>query len=194
MIAGDAEDRFRRSSRLRTVGAARGASEQGKSKTQQHDRPSHRCDATPSERVRDVLMRPARSAIRSKRTSSPSSSGCRASQASAARGCGAPSRRRPSRAGRRTLVPHFDFTSQKTIRRPAAGDEVELAAGEPAVRVEDAVAAQAVPARGAPLGVVSTRRRGARALLGWAGSSAPATSGGGSRTGRARARPSCARA
>ena len=86
-----------------------------------------------------------------------------ASQASAAAPrAGAPSPRRPSRAGRRTPSPLFDLTSQKTSVRPRRDDQVELAAGEPAVRVEDPVAAEPVPARGAALGVraYAARRRG----------------------------------
>ena len=57
----------------------------------------------------------------------------------------------PSPAGRRTR--RRSSTSPRRRRDAApARDHVELGAGEPAVRVEDPVAAQPVPARGAALG------------------------------------------
>ena len=54
---------------------------------------------------------------------------------------------------------HLDERHEAT----AARDEVELSAAEPPVVVENAVAVQAVPARGTDLGLVSRRRRGLRA-------------------------------
>ena len=72
-----------------------------------------------------------------------------------------------------------------------SSDQVELVAGDPAVRVEDAVAAQAVPAGGAPLGRVPRLRLRRARRRADPGSRAPGTSAGGSRTGLRAERPRC---
>src|SRR5205814_333906 len=82
-------------------------------------------------------------------------------------------------------VPRLRLDLAEDELPPAARDDVELAARQPDVRRQHAVAAQPVPPRRAPLGGVSRPRLVRR-------SSALRTSAGGSRTGRSRARPRCA--
>jgi hypothetical protein len=57
--------------------------------------------------------------------------------------------------------PGLDFAEDD--RRAAPGDNVDLVARDPAVRVENSVAVQPVPAHRTALGSISRRRRGARA-------------------------------
>src|SRR5690349_20673284 len=76
--------------------------------------------------------------------------------------CGQPGGRRPSNPTLLLLVDHLDGLSERTTALglhlaedeppPAPHDKVELVPTRPRVRVQDAIATQPVPPRGAALG------------------------------------------
>src|SRR3982751_5632704 len=124
-------------------------------------------------------MRPERSASTSKRTSSPAASGCDSTvRPRRLRMRLEPEERGATDALDLDVVDHLDRVAEAVTalrlhldereHAAAAGDDVELGAAEPAVVVEDSVAAPPQPARRPNLRAVPRRRRarrGRRALL-----------------------------